>query len=268
MVNETRLVYPGAAETIGNWTPQGLVYEDVDFQACDGTRLHGWFLPRSESNATSQPQIGPNATAGSLQETILLCHGNAENVAMASAYIGDRMRTTLNANVFVFDYRGFGKSQGVPSEPGLIDDAESALAWLCQRTGKTPAEIIIVGHSIGGGPACHLAATKGCKLLILQRTFDSLAGTAQYNYPMFPVRYVMQNQFDSAYRIMDYHGPVFQSHGQADRLIPIELARNLFDSVPGENKQFLDIPGMGHYDALPESYWTDLRRFVESINQP
>jgi pimeloyl-ACP methyl ester carboxylesterase len=266
VANETALVYPASKFPQGNWSPANFAFEEVQFKAADSTKLVGWYLPRPESLSVDPPEAGTgDEKQGRLCETVLLCHGNAENCAEAACYNGELLRTTLNADVFVFDYRGYGKSEGTPSEAGVLDDAEHALKWICQKTQKSPSEIVIVGHSIGGGPACFLASRFGCKALVLQRTFKSLAETAQYNYPMFPVRYLMKNQFPSKERIKGYDGPVFQSHGSEDKLIPLEHAKELFANASTSQKTFYEIPGMGHYDGWPAEYWHQLREFLEAV---
>jgi pimeloyl-ACP methyl ester carboxylesterase len=264
IINETQLVYPGSKYPRGNWQPDDFSFEEIEFRASDGTRLIGWYLSSNPPIVNQENRDGENPTQ--FAETVLLCHGNGENVAQSAAYSGDYLRQTLKANVFVYDYRGFGKSEGTPNEPGLIDESEAALKWLTERTGLSPNQIIIVGHSIGGGPAVHLAGKFGCKTLVLQRTFSSLSAAAGANYPIFPVRYLMQNQFRSDEKIVAYGGPLFQSHGTEDSLIPLPLAEKLFDAAPTENKQFMAVEGMGHFDLLPEYYWADLKAFIGNVD--
>lgn len=256
IIFETNIVYPVSKYPRGNWNPTQFVFEEIEFQAQDSTHLVGWFLPR--------PADVANQSSG-LSETILLCHGNAENAAQASAYMGDLMRKNLNADVFVFDYRGYGKSAGAPFEEGLLDDAESALKLLCDRTNKKPEEITLVGHSLGGGPACHLASKYSCKALVLQRTFSSIVDAGQANYPIFPVRYLMRNRFPSAEKIKNYSGPLFQSHGSDDEIIPIQLAKKLFANAATGQKQFYEVAGMTHFDPLPNGYWANLRSFIVNL---
>ena len=253
--NETYLVYPGSKYPRGVWEPKDFSYEEIDFESADGTKLVGWFLPRY------LPIQGDESKG----QALLFCHGNAENVAQASPWYGENFRTILNADVFVFDYRGYGKSEGSPFEEGVLQDAEAALDLLCERTGLEPKDIIIVGSSIGGGPAVYLAGKHGCKILILRRTFTSLADTAAAKYPWLPVRYVMRNQYPSMKRIKSYDGPLFQSHGMADDLIPFEMGKTLFEAAPTSNKKFFPAPNVGHLDPLPQEYWMEMARFVEAV---
>ena len=274
MAFETKLVYPGSKFPRGNWNPTNFDFDEVEFRSADGTRLVGWYLhpPQPEKNASGENVLGENVldeddSPGDSQpiETILLCHGNGENVAQSAGYIGDMLRTTLNAELFVFDYRGYGKSEGAPSEQGVMDDAEAALEWLKNKSGKSADQIIIAGHSIGGAPAVHLAASQGAKALVLQRTFNAITEPAARKFPWLPIRYVMRNQLRSIDKIPDYHGPLLQSHGKSDHLIPIEMGRELFDAAPGTNKQFIAVEGMGHLDPLPDSYWSMLSQFINNL---
>ena len=267
MANETSLVYPGSEYPRGNWDPVGFNFEEVEFRSDDGTRLVGWYLPPPavDAAAENQPEHEDLESGQQSVETILLCHGNAENVSQSATYIGEMLRRTLNAELFVFDYRGFGKSEGVPAERGVLEDSEAAFEWLKTKSGKSPSEIILVGHSIGGGPAVHLASKHGAKSLVLQRTFNAITEPAAKQFPWLPIRYVMRNRFRSIDKIRDYPGPVFQSHGTADRLIPIHMGRELFDAAPTKTKQFISVEGMGHLDPLPENYWGQLSQFIESL---
>lgn len=250
--NETALVYPGSPESNGNWNPETFAYEEVEFKSADGTELLGWYIP-------------PNPEDKKKCRTVLICHGNGENLAQVAGYWGVEFRNKLNAEVFAFDYRGFGKSEGTPTEKAVFEDSTAALEQFCQRAGKSVADVIIVGHSLGGGPAVHLAKTQGCKMLILQRTFSSLPDAASASYPIFPVHWIMQNRMNSKESIKDCNMPLFQSHGNADTLIPCDLGHTLHDCCPSEKKEFFEVDGMGHWDPLPTDYWVKLKAFVNDV---
>ena len=247
--SETALVYPGSPESNGNWNPETFDYEEVEFQSADGTELLGWYLP---ANADNEKDC----------RTVLICHGNGENLAQVAGYWGVQFRDTLNAEVFAFDYRGFGKCEGTPTEKTVFEDSTAALECFCERTGKSKTDVIIVGHSLGGGPAVHLAQSQGCKMLILQRTFSSLPDAASASYPMFPVHWIMRNRMNSKESIKDCSMPLFQSHGGADKLIPCDLGHTLHDRCPSDKKEFFEVDGMGHWDPLPAEYWAKLKAFV------
>ena len=254
---ETSLVYPGSKYPRGLWDPINFNHEEIEFESADGTKLVGWYMKK--------PVLVP---PGSPDRTVLYCHGNAENVAEAAGYSCEYFRHTLIADVFVFDYRGFGKCEGTPTEAGVLADSDAALKWVCSKTGKEPKDIIFVGHSLGGGPAVHLAKEYGCKALILQRTFSSMTDAAQHNYPWLPVSWVMRNRYKSHEKIKACECPLYQSHGAEDKLIPIESALKLFRSSPSSKKKFTEFAGLGHYDTLPLTYWYDIRRFVNEIDPP
>ncbi len=244
---ETWLVYPIPPVERGDWRPAGLDFEDVRFASADGTMLHGWFVER------------PNA-----KRAVLYCHGNGENVGM-NAEIVARLSQALDASVFIFDYRGYGHSEGTPSEAGCIADGLAAQRWLTQRIGKSPSDVIVMGSSLGGAVAIAIAATEGAQALILQNAFSRMTDVAAYHYPWLPVRLVMRNRYDSIARIRNYAGPVFQSHGTVDGIVPIRFGRELFAAAPTSQKRFLEFADRGHNDPEPANYYNELANFVDEI---
>ena len=257
IASETTLVYPGSKYPRGNWEPD-FAFEELNFQSADGTMINAWLLPQEEETK------GDNE--GKPPRYVLLCHGNGENVAQSAGYIGRGLQRALSANVLVFDYHGFGKVEGTPSEKVVKEDAKAALYALCKRFSIGTSDVILVGHSIGGGPAVYLAANEGCKALIVQRTFTSLPDVAQSIYWWLPVRYLMSNEFNSAETIKNYDGPFFQSHGEEDQLIPISFGKRLNDNCPSVQKEFMAIAKMGHLDGYPEAYWSRLADWVDEID--
>lgn len=255
LVFEDKLVYAGSKYPRGNWNPKEFQFEEVVYNAADGTKLVSWLLEPETAN--------PSAGESNKQKVVLLFHGNAENVAQSARRMGVPLRDCLNATVLVAEYRGYGKSEGDPSEAGVLMDAEAAMEWLIQRTGKSAQEIIVVGHSLGGGPACYIAANQGCRALILDRTYDSLVAAAQWNYPVFPVKWLMRNRFQSDEWIKQFTGPVFISHGDRDTLIPLACAERLHQAATSANKKLHLIREWGHWDAFPDGYWHELAQFCK-----
>jgi len=246
LIIENSLVYFPDRFPEGDWQPWGLQFEDAEFRAADGTRLHGWHVPHVEARAV-----------------VLYAHGNAGNLSHR-ADILRRLHDDVGVSVLIFDYRGYGKSEGSPTEAGLLDDARAARAWLAERAGVAPGDIVLLGRSLGGGVAVDLAARDGARGLVLESTFTSLPDVAQTHYPWLPVKLLMRNRFDSAAKIGDYHGPLLQSHGTADRIIPYTFGRALFERS-NQPKQFIDLSGADHNDPQPAEYYRTLAAFIEEL---
>ena len=247
MFLETWLVYPIPPLTWGNWRPQGFEYEDVTFTAADGTKLHGWFLPR------------PNS-----KRAVLYCHGNGEDVALVGD-VAAHFGTTLDTSVFVFDYRGYGHSEGRPNETGCVADGCAAQKWLASRAGIQPNEVVLIGRSLGGAVAVAAAAENGANALVLECAFPSMPDLAARLYPWLPVRWVMKNRYDNLSRIGQYNGPLFQSHGTADTLAPIDLARKLFDAAPTSEKFWVEFDGLEHNSPPPPIYYQQVASFLDKF---
>jgi uncharacterized protein len=185
---------------------------------------------------------------------VLLLHGNA-----ASAFAADQLRhgevlRSTGFSVLAIDYRGFGMSPGVASEAAMYADAEAAFDTLVHR-GIAPERIILLGHSLGSGPAVRLATRHSAAALVLFGAFTSIPDAAAERYPWLPVRYVASVQFDSLARMPAVHVPVVVAHSRADTTIPYTHALKLFAAAP-EPKRLLifDSPSQdgfgGHVDAL------------------
>jgi len=143
----------------------------------------------------------------------------------------------------------------------VLADARAARAWLAERAGVAPERIVLMGESLGGAVAVDLAAD-GARALILENTFSSMPDVAAHHYPWAPVRLLMRNRFDSAAKIRSYHGPLYQSHGDRDSIVPLEYARRLFDAA-NEPKHFLLVAGADHNDGRMSPYYDKLREFLD-----
>jgi uncharacterized protein len=243
---ENLLVYPAPRYPDGDWQATWLEHEDVYFPSADGTQLHGWFVEHPRPKAV-----------------ILYCHGNGTHVAFHAEFLA-WMRNEFQVSIFAFDYRGYGRSAGTPSEKGILEDAEAAQEWLARRAGIQKQDIVLMGRSLGGGIAMHLAAEHGARGVILQSTFTSLPDAAAHQYPWAPIRLLMRNRYDSLTRLNRYSGPLFISHGTADSIIPFAHGQKLFAAATGP-KEFFEIAGGDHNDAEPEHYIPALRKFLDSL---
>lgn len=246
---ERSLVYPRPSRERGDWRPRWLRPQNVWFRSADNTKLHGWYVPNPEA-----------------ERLVVYCHGNAEHVA-DQANLVFRLQSYLSATVFVFDYRGYGRSRGKPTERGCIEDGMAAQRWLAEREGVRTEDIVVMGRSIGGGVAVAMAAEQGARTLVLENTFSRMTDAAAVLYPFLPVRLVMRNRYNSVRRIQNYHGPLFQCHGTGDEIVPIELGRRLFDAAPSRMKQFHEIPNARHNDTLPPQYYAALRAFLDRVEE-
>ena len=235
--------YPG-----GDWKPIGLKFEDAEFTSADGTRLHGWFAPHEHPRAV-----------------LLMAHGNGGNLTHRADLL-ELLHDQFGVSTMIFDYRGYGRSEGVPGEAGIIlADARAArkMVWRA-RTGTKETDILLVGESLGGGVMVDLAAKDGARGLVLLNTFSSLPDVAARHYPWLPVRLLMRTRLDSAAKIGEYHGPLLQTHGDHDQLVPLDSAQKLFNAA-NEPKQFILNPGGDHNDEPARAFWTALDKFVADL---
>ena len=246
---ETWLVYPAPPVDTGDWHPTGFKYEDVSFNSADGTKLHGWFVPH------------PSST-----QAILYCHGNGEDVSSVGE-LAAMLSESLHSSVFVFDYRGYGHSQGRPSEAGCIADGNAAQHWLAERVGVRPKDVVLMGRSLGSAVAIALAADNGARALVIENAFPTMTDVAAFHYPWLPVRWIMSNRYDNLSRIQRYKGPLLQSHGTQDELIPLSFAQRLFDVAPSQKKRWMEFPGLGHNSAMPRRYYAGLAAFLTAVTE-
>ncbi|MFQ5877425.1 MAG: alpha/beta hydrolase [Acidobacteriota bacterium] len=245
-------------------TPAALAlpYEDVSVRTGDGVRLHGWFIP-----AACDRSAAPL--------TLLFFHGNAENI---SPYITlARLTRDAGYSLLLIDYRGYGRSEGSPSERGIYADGEAALRYLRGRDDVDPRRIVLWGRSIGSAVAVHLAARAPAggpsasrpAGVILESSFTSaleLLRDGGY-WPLYPLALLGSYRFDQAAKIGGVESPLMVIHGTEDRVVPFRLGRRLFDLAPG-GKVFVAIRGGGHNDLLAlhaGALWEGVRRFLDSL---
>jgi uncharacterized protein len=242
---EQSLVFFPTRYPDGAWHPSDLTFEDAEFRAADGTRLHGWFVPCDNPRAV-----------------ILFSHGNGGNLSHRADILRELHR--LRAAVMIYDYRGYGRSEGSPDEPGILADARAARAWLAKRAGIGEREIVQMGESLGGGVAVDLAAADGARGLVLISTFTSLPDIGSIHYPWLPVRLLMRNRLDSLSMIANYHGPLLQIHGDADTIIPYSNGRRLFDAA-NEPKRFITVHGADHNDLPGAEFYRAIDEFLGTL---
>ncbi len=229
----------------GNWKPQDLRFDDVWFSAEDKTRLHGWYCPCDNPRAT-----------------ILIAHGNAGHVASRAPWL-KYLQSTARVATFMFDYRGYGRSEGVPTVEGVLLDAKAARAKLRELARIDDSAMLLMGESLGGAIVVQLAAESAPRGLVLQSTFSSLKDVAAVHYPRLSWL-VPPAKLDSVAQIVRYHGPLLQSHGTADRTIPFSSGEKLFEAA-NEPKTFVTISKADHNNWLTEDYLRQLDQFIRRL---
>ena len=251
---ERSLIYPAPPVERGAWDTNWIQKEDVYFESPNGVgrapvRLHGWFLEHPAPKSI-----------------VLYAHGQSEHVGRLVNVVA-RLQESLQASVFAFDYRGYGKSEGVPTEAGCIADGLAAQQWLAERTGSLPEEIVVLGRSLGGAVAVAVAAERGARALVLENTFSRLTDVASYRFPWLPVKALMSTRYHAIDWIRGYDGPLFQLHGTRDRVAPAKFARDLFAACPSEMKRFYIQRGGRHHDAPPLAFFTRLEEFLAEVDE-
>jgi uncharacterized protein len=227
----------------GDWKPKGLRFEDARFTAKDGTRIHGWYCPCENPRAV-----------------LLLAHGNAGNLTYLSGLL-QCFQNDLRVTTLAFDYRGYGRSDGVATVEGVLEDARAARSFLANRAGVKEAEIVLMGRSLGGAVVVQLAAENAPRGLVLESTFSSLRDVASHHYGAVAALVIPADRLNSAARIGRYKGPLLQSHGDADRTIPYLLGLKLFEAANSPKKLVTNRDG-DHNDTQSNEYFRELDRFI------
>jgi hypothetical protein len=213
----------------------GRAFEDVEFRAPDGVRLHGWFFP---------------AGAGSPRAdwAVLVCHGNGGNISHRLDLTAALLETGVA--VFLFDYRGYGRSEGRPGEEGTYRDAQAAHAWLRQK--GFPAEhIIAFGESLGGGVVSELALRETLGGMVLQSSFSSIADIGAELFPWLPVRWMSRIKYDTHGKLPRIRVPILILHSRDDQLVRFAHAERNF-AAANEPKLLLELTG-DHNDAVVDA---------------
>jgi hypothetical protein len=231
-----RMIYYPVEGLAGTPADAGLDYEDVWLEAADGVRLHGWWLPAPGGGR------GPG--------TAVFCHGNAGNVSHRLATL--RVIHGLGLSCLLFDYRGYGRSQGEPSEQGLYMDAAAAWEHAVAERGVEPGRVVLWGRSLGGAVAARLArersdAGQAPGALILESTFSSAVELGRRLYPYLPVRLLSRHRYPAARAVAGVDCPVLVMHSPDDDIVPLALGRKVYEAAP-EPKRFFELAG-GHNDG-------------------
>jgi fermentation-respiration switch protein FrsA (DUF1100 family) len=201
--------------------------DELWLTAADGVRLNAWL-----------------ARSASARATLVWSHGNGGNIADRAAVL--LTLASRGLNVLAYDYRGYGKSRGSPSEAGVYLDSEAAFDAERGR-GTPPSRIVCFGESLGGAVSIHLASVRPCAAVVVVSSFPSLREVARVHYGS--LGFLAGTRFDSTSLLGRLSIPFFAIHGDRDSIVPYALGERLF-ALAREPKRFLRVPGAGHNDIF------------------
>ena len=229
----------------------GLTYQDVVFQTEDSLWLHGWFVP------------------GRRDITWIWCHGNAGNISHRVDNLL-LVHEILGVGVLLFDYRGYGKSDGKPSEKGTYLDAMAAWKYIESRGDIDLSKIVIFGRSLGTAIAVDLALSHHSYGVILESPITSIEEMGEKAFPHFPIRSLVRTKYDSLSKIPKLFTPLLVIHGDLDEVVPFDMGRRLFEAA-NEPKTFHPVLGAGHNDTYirgGETYFEAIEAFMKGHTVP
>jgi fermentation-respiration switch protein FrsA (DUF1100 family) len=238
--------------------PQNLAPAPVPNEQPGGRRL--WIETENHQHLDACYFAHPNP-----QAVVLYCHGSTGTVDKW-AILAARLSRQHRLSILVFDYRGYGRSAGIASERGILKDAEAARTWLARENRIKPSDVVLIGRSLGGAVAVDLAANGGARGLILESTFSSLPDVAGLHAAWLMPEWNMTQRMNSAEKIKHYSGPLLQSHGEADRLISLSVAKELFANAPGP-KRFIVVADSTHNDDHIRDCAAEREFFLRNLPQ-
>ncbi len=245
---ERRFIFFPSSDIVSTPDDVGLAYEDVFFTTSDGLRLHAWFVP------------------GTTDITLLWFHGNGGNISHRTDDLA-MFRHRLGMNLMIIDYRGYGRSDGKPSEQGTYRDARAALRYLEGMPGVSPERIVYFGRSLGAAVAVELAVDRPPLALVLVSPFASIGDMARIAFPRLPVGWLVRNKYNSLARVAKIQRPLLILHGDRDETVPISQGEKLF-AAANPPKRFQVLLGTGHNDSLAggeTDHWEVLEEFLAEL---
>ncbi|MDX1624798.1 MAG: alpha/beta fold hydrolase [Gemmatimonadota bacterium] len=241
------------------WGYQGA--EEVRFEAADGVEIHGWWFPAGRARREAVPRRG----------AAIYFHGNAGTITSRGDLAENLAR--LGLDVLLIDYRGYGASEGEPSEEGLYADAEAAWREVLER-GAEPGEIVLFGNSLGSAVAVELAArveedpaTGGPAGLVLIGPMPDTRTVGRALYPLVPGFLLTweDHRYAAIDRIGEVGAPILFARGAHDRVIPREASRSLYEAA-GEPRRWIDVPAAGHADVFAQPVlWESIAAFLDEV---
>jgi fermentation-respiration switch protein FrsA (DUF1100 family) len=251
-------------------------HEEITYQTKDAITIFAWYVPfipkvqqppdNSDAPGELQEPVPPGVPVSS-GGIILFCHGNAGNISQRIDSF--EIFRELGFSTFIFDYRGYGRSEGKPTEKGTYRDAEGAWNYLVREKKVKPEEIIVFGRSMGGGIASYLAKKYQPRALIIESSFTSISDMAKVLFPTLPLKLLLRFKYNTRERLKDIHCPVLIIHSPDDRTIPFVCGRILYETA-NPPKKFLRIKGNHLYGFIYSKniYIKGLRGFFSELPEP
>ena len=249
---ENKIIFQPAKYPVGIWDTAGMPIpiQDVWFDAEDGVKLHGWYVPHKEAVAN-----------------FLFFHGNAGNLSHRLENIF--LLHHLKLNIFIFDYRGYGRSDGDPDEEGLRRDSQAAYDTFLAQPGVSADSLIIFGRSLGGAFAAYTASKNPSAGLILESTFTNAVDMADKMLPFVP-GWIISSELNTQDYVSQLKIPKLLMHGTHDKIIPFTLGRELYKAA-AEPKEFYAIAGAGHNNTVfigGSAYFDKIKEFITRTTGP
>ena len=226
---QSRLVYFPDGQIVATPGDRGMAYEEVTFEADDGVQHSAWYVPSEAGRGV-----------------VLFSHGNGGNISYNLPFVEILHRVGLST--FIYDYWGYGRSQGKPSEEGTYSDVAGAWRYLTENRKIPAGQILLYGQSLGGPVAAKLAREKNPAALILDSSFTSFVDIAGHHYPFLPVRWLARFEYNTLAQVRNVRCPVLVIHSPDDEITPFSQGVALYAAAP-EPKAFIHLRG-GHNDAL------------------
>ena len=223
------------------------------------TPTHGeeFYFDGGENNGRLH---GVLLTAPAPRAVVVYMHGNGGNVAGAE-WLGNDIRQNLNTTVFVWDYPGYGKSEGTPTPKSVLTAGRAAVTFAAELTDTPPTELIIIGRSMGTSIATDAALHTNARALVLESGFTSLKAMCARALPILPWGWILPEPMEVEGKVARFNGAVFIAHGTADTTVPYRFGERLYAAAP-EPKAFFRADGNKHNDHWPPAYWRELERFL------
>ncbi len=248
-LRQHQYVYYPFRELIATPAAINLPFEELTLRTTDGVGIHAWYVPGRKTAST-----------------LLFCHGNAGNISHRLDSL--RIFHQLGLSVLIFDYRGYGHSEGTPSEAGTYRDAEAALRYLTEQRGVPVQDIVFFGRSLGGAVAARLATWHAPRALILESTFSSAPELAGELLPLFPMRYLVHIKYDALKHVRTVHVPLLIVHSTEDDIVPYSHAERLYAAAGSARKTLLPLRGDHNTGFLisGERYVEGIRDFLARLD--